>query len=283
MTVGLSIRGLHAGYGRSPVLQGIDLSVEAGSLVALIGANGAGKSTLLKCVSGLIRPTAGEIRVDGRRIERLGPAAIVRLGVSHVPERRQVFVELSVVDNLRLGAYRARLSPGELARRVDETLALFPVLAARLADDAVALSGGQQQMLAIARGLMSRPRLLMLDEPSLGLAPALVREIFAALGKLREGGLSILLVEQNARGSLAIADRGYVLDSGRVALDGTGQELLVSPDVVHRYLGVGAADHQGAVAPRASPLAERLRAMIAAAPKLPEPDRADQTGSKTTG
>jgi branched-chain amino acid transport system ATP-binding protein len=281
VTESLSIRGLHAGYGRISVLRGVDLTVEAGSLVALIGANGAGKSTLLKCVSGLIHPTAGEIHAAGRRVERLAPAAIVRLGLSHVPERRQVFAELSVADNLRLGAYRARLSPGELAGRIDETLALFPALASRLADDAAALSGGQQQMLAIARGLMSKPRLLMLDEPSLGLAPALVREIFAALGKLREGGLSILLVEQNARGSLAIADRGYVLDGGRVALEGTGRELLVSPDVVHRYLGVGAADDQAAVASGASPLAERLRAMIAAAPKAPEP--ADQTGSNTTG
>ena len=278
MTEGLSIRGLHAGYGRFSVLRGVDLTVEAGSLVALIGANGAGKSTLLKCVSGLIHPTAGEIHVTGRRIERLPPAAIVRLGLSHVPERRQVFTELSVADNLRLGAYRARLSPGELAGRIDETLALFPALASRLADDAAALSGGQQQMLAIARGLMSKPRLLMLDEPSLGLAPALVREIFAALAKLRAGGLSILLVEQNARGSLAIADRAFVLDGGQVVLEGTGPELLVSPDVVRRYLGVGAADGPSTAGTGSSALAERLRAMIAASPH-----QADQAGSSTTG
>ena len=275
MTEGLALRGVHAGYGKFGVLHGVDLTVEAGSLVALIGANGAGKSTLLKCVSGLIRPTAGEIHAAGGRIDRLAPAAIVRLGVSHVPERRQVFAELSVADNLRLGAYRARLSPPELARRIDDTLALFPALVARLADDAVALSGGQQQMLAIARGLMSKPRLLLLDEPSLGLAPALVREIFAALVRLREGGLSILLVEQNARGSLGIADRAYVLETGQVALEGSGQELLRSPEVVRRYLGVGAAD-PGNVADRpASPLAERLGAMLRAAD--------GQAGSNTTG
>jgi len=275
VTEGLALRGVHAGYGKFGVLHGVDLVVEAGSLVALIGANGAGKSTLLKCVSGLIRPTAGEIHTAGRRIDRLAPAAIVGLGVSHVPERRQVFAELSVADNLRLGAYRARLSPPELARRIDDTLALFPALVARLADDAVALSGGQQQMLAIARGLMSKPRLLMLDEPSLGLAPALVREIFAALVRLREGGLSILLVEQNARGSLGIADRAYVLETGQVALEGSGQELLRSPEVVRRYLGVGAGDAGNAADRPASPLAEQLGVMLCAAD--------GQAGSNTTG
>jgi len=275
VTGGLALRGVHAGYGRFGVLRGVDLTVEAGSLVALIGANGAGKSTLLKCVSGLIRATAGEIHAAGRRIDGLAPAAIVRLGVSHVPERRQVFAELSVADNLRLGAYPARLGPADLARRIDETLALFPALVARLADDAAALSGGQQQMLAIARGLMSKPRLLMLDEPSLGLAPALVREIFAALVRLRDGGLSILLVEQNARGSLAIADRAYVLETGRVALEGTGPELLRSPEVVRRYLGVGAADVGSGAERPASLLAERLGAMLRAAE--------GQAGSNTTG
>ena len=277
MTAGLSVGGLHAGYGRFAVLRGVDLSVASGSLVALIGANGAGKSTLLKCVSGLIRPKGGEISVNGRRIERLAPAAIVRLGLSHVPERRQVFAELSVLDNLRLGAYRSRLSPSALSARVDEILALFPALVSRLQDDAVALSGGQQQMLAIARGLMSKPSLLLLDEPSLGLAPALVREIFSALAALRDGGLSILLVEQNARGSLAIADRAYVLEGGRIALEGTGRELLVSPDVVRRYLGVG-ADDGPAVGTAPSVLADRLRAMIAAAPHDP-----GQPGPNTTG
>jgi len=275
VTEGLALRGVHAGYGKFAVLRGVDLTVEAGSLVALIGANGAGKSTLLKCVSGLIRPTAGEIHTAGRRIDRLTPAAIVRLGVSHVPERRQVFAELSVADNLRLGAYPARLSEADLARRIDETLALFPALVARLADDAAALSGGQQQMLAIARGLMSKPRLLMLDEPSLGLAPALVREIFAALARLRQGGLSILLVEQNARGSLGIADRAYVLETGRVALEGSGEELLRSPEVVRRYLGVGAADAGSAADRPASALAERLGAMRRGAD--------GQAGSNTTG
>ncbi|HEY8656055.1 MAG TPA: ABC transporter ATP-binding protein [Candidatus Limnocylindria bacterium] len=275
---GLEIRGLCAGYGRIGVLRGVDLSVADGSLVALIGANGAGKSTLLKCVSGLIRSSAGEISSGGRRIDRLGPAAIVRLGLSHVPERRQVFAELSVLDNLRLGAYRARLSSGELAGRVDEVLTLFPALVPRLAHDAAALSGGQQQMLAIARGLMSKPQVLMLDEPSLGLAPALVREIFSGLVTLRRGGLSILLVEQNARGSLAIADRAYVLEGGRVALEGTGQELLVSPDVVHRYLGVGSADGPGGIGSESSVLADHLRRMTAATG-----DGLDQSGRNTTG
>jgi branched-chain amino acid transport system ATP-binding protein len=256
----LEVRGLHAGYGKIAVLHGIDISVDEGSLVALVGANGAGKSTLLKCISGLIRPTAGEIWFGGTRADRLAPAAIVRLGVGHVPERRQVFAELSVLDNLELGAYPARLSRADLRRRIDETTRPFPVLQERLGADAAALSGGQQQMLAIARGLMSRPRLLMLDEPSLGLAPLLAGEIFTALARLRETGLSILLIEQNARASLAIADRAYVLETGRVALEGSGAELLASPEVARRYLGVGGAGpHVDPAGP--SPLAKRLAAI----------------------
>lgn len=265
MTVGLALRGVSAGYGRLTVLRAIDLVVAEASLVAIIGPNGAGKSTLLKSVSGLIRPASGEIEAFGRRIDGLAPAAIVGLGISHVPERRQIFAELSVDDNLRLGAYPSRLTRAGVARRIDQTLELFPALGDRLGHDAAALSGGQQQMLAIARGLMSRPRLLMLDEPSLGLAPAFVRDIFAALGRLRDAGLSILLVEQNARGSLAIADRAYVLETGRVALEGTGPELLASSAVVERYLGVGAAVPGAAEVATRSPLTERLAAILRAA------------------
>jgi branched-chain amino acid transport system ATP-binding protein len=234
---------VRAGYGEVEVLKGVDLDVALGELVALVGANGAGKSTLLKCISGLVRPTAGTIRLDEQALTGMPPARIVELGVAHVPEARQIFGRLSVGDNLLLGAYShlRHLPKAKVAERTEEVCRIFPPLAGRLREEASLLSGGQQQMLAIARGLMAAPRFLLLDEPSLGLAPILVAEIFGVLRRLRDAGVGLLLVEQNARMSLAIADRGYVLETGRVVLSGTGRELLRTPEVIHRYLGVSAA------------------------------------------
>jgi branched-chain amino acid transport system ATP-binding protein len=263
----LEARGLRAGYGEVGVLKGVDLDVAPGELVALVGANGAGKSTLLKCISGLIPPTAGTIRLGGRSIAGVPPAHIVRLGIAHVPEGRQVFGRLSVADNLILGAYsHPRLTRAEFTARVDEVCRIFPALSGRLAEEASLLSGGQQQMLAIARGLMARPRLLLLDEPSLGLAPVLVGEIFEVLRRLRGAGVGLLLVEQNARLSLAIADRGYVLETGRVALSGTGKELLGAPEVIHRYLGVAATRAAAPGDEDAAGLAARLTSVLRSTP-----------------
>jgi branched-chain amino acid transport system ATP-binding protein len=258
------VRGLHAGYGDVEVVRGVDLDVAPGELVALVGANGAGKSTLLKCISGLVSPTSGTIRLGGQSIAGVPPARIVRLGVAHVPEGRQIFGRLSVADNLRLGAYchLRQLAPAEVSARIDEVCRIFPSLSGRLAEEASLLSGGQQQMLAIARGLMAGPRLLLLDEPSLGLAPVLVGEIFSVLRALRRAGVGLLLVEQNARLSLAIADRGYVLETGRVALSGTGKDLLGTPEVIHRYLGVAATRVGTSRAAAAAGLAARLKAVL---------------------
>jgi branched-chain amino acid transport system ATP-binding protein len=257
---GLSVSGLEAGYGPVQALRGVDLRVGAQELVAVIGANGAGKSTLLRCISGLLPVRGGEIRFGGRRLDTLSPAAIVRFGVAHVPERRQVFGELSVVENLELGAFASGASRPEVRRRIGEMTDLFPALAIRLREPAAALSGGQQQMLAIARGLMLRPRLLMLDEPSLGLAPLLVEEVFRTFERLQGSGVAILLVEQNARQTLAIADRAYVLQNGRVALTGSGRELLGDPEVERRYLGiVESVDRSRGT----SDLARRLREALA--------------------
>jgi branched-chain amino acid transport system ATP-binding protein len=263
-TLVLEVRGLRAGYGEVEVLKGVDLDVAAGTLVALVGANGAGKSTLLKCISGLITPAAGTIRLGQHSIAGVPPAQIVRLGVAHVPEGRQVFGRLSVEDNLRLGAYcqLRHLTPAEVAARMAEVCGIFPALSARLAGEASLLSGGQQQMLAIARGLMARPRVLLLDEPSLGLAPVLVAEIFEVLRRLRQAGVGLLLVEQNARLSLAIADRGYVLETGRVVLTGTGQELLGGPEVIRRYLGVAGTRVNASDDGEAAALAERLKTVL---------------------
>ncbi len=260
----LEVRGLRAGYGEAEVLRGVDLDVGSGELVALVGANGAGKSTLLKCISGLVPPTSGAIRLGRRSIAGVPPARIVRLGVAHVPEGRQVFGRLSVADNLILGAYcqLRHLTQAEVATRIDEVCRIFPVLSGRLAEEASLLSGGQQQMLAIARGLMARPRLLLLDEPSLGLAPVLVAEIFDVLRRLRQAGVGLLLVEQNARLSLAIADRGYVLETGRVVLSGSGKALLRTPEVIHRYLGVAATGVDASGAGEAAGLAVRLKSVL---------------------
>ncbi|MFL6572168.1 MAG: ABC transporter ATP-binding protein [Burkholderiales bacterium] len=231
----LEVSGLEARYGRIPALRGIDLRVHAGELVALVGANGAGKSTLLRALSG-VQPSAGRIFFDGREIEKTTAERRVALGLVHAPEGRQVFGPLSVEDNLRLGAYR-RGRRGR-ARSLERVYALFPALAERRRHAAGTLSGGQQQMLAIGRALMAEPRLLLLDEPSMGLAPRLVAEIFGCVRALRAADTAVLLVEQNARAALAIADRAYVLETGRIVLAGTGQALAADAGVRAAYLGL---------------------------------------------
>ena len=231
----LAVKGLHAGYGRIPALKGIDLEVRAGELVALVGANGAGKSTLLRALSG-VHPASGKIVFEEAEIHCLLPEARVALGIVQVPEGRQVFGPLSVDDNLRLGAYRRGRK--QAARTLERVYAMFPALAEGRRHAAGTLSGGQQQMLAIGRALMAQPRLLLLDEPSMGLAPRLVAEIFACVRQLRAADTALLLVEQNARAALAIADRGYVLETGRVVLAGSGAQLLADAGVREAYLGL---------------------------------------------
>jgi branched-chain amino acid transport system ATP-binding protein len=231
----LKIRGLRSGYGRIPVLHGIDLEVHAGELVALLGANGAGKTTLLRALSG-VHPAQGSIRFAGQEILALRAERRVALGIVQVAEGRQIFAPLSVEDNLRLGAYRR--GGGETQSSLERVYALFPALVERRRDAAGGLSGGQQQMLALGRALMAKPRLLLLDEPSMGLAPRLVAEIFGCIERLRAADTAILLVEQNATAALAIAGRGYVLEAGRLTLSGTGSALLADPAVRSAYLGI---------------------------------------------
>jgi branched-chain amino acid transport system ATP-binding protein len=232
----LETSGLTSHYGRIPALKGIDLKIEPGELVALVGANGAGKTTLLRALSGVQRVTAGRVWFEGADITAARPDRRVRLGIAQVPEGRQVFGPLSVEDNLLLGAY---VRPDREARpALARVYELFPALAERRKSTAGMLSGGQQQMLAIGRALMAGPRLLLLDEPSMGLAPRLVAEIYAAIRRLREAGTTIFLVDQNARAALAIADRGYVLETGRVVLAGAGAELAANEAVKQAYLGL---------------------------------------------
>jgi branched-chain amino acid transport system ATP-binding protein len=235
----LTIAGLRAGYGRSEVLHDVELSIEQGQIVTLIGANGAGKTTLLKTISGLIRPIAGTIDFEGRSLVRRAPHKIVAGGLSHVPEGRAILKRMTVFDNLRMGAYVRR--DNEVGRDIDAVFTRFPVLSERRAQMAGTLSGGEQQMLAIGRALVARPRLLLLDEPSLGLAPKIVTRIFQTLRELKQEGKTILLVEQNARQALQVADQGYVLERGRIAFSGTGQALLGMPEVRQTYLGQSAA------------------------------------------
>jgi branched-chain amino acid transport system ATP-binding protein len=258
----LQVRNVSVGYGADPVLHDVEINVEKGEIVTLIGANGAGKSTLVKTISGVLKPMAGQILYEGRRIDGLAPAERVRLGISHVPEGRQVFAALTVAENLRMGAYAQRkvLSEADISQRMKEVGEIFPILRERMGNVAGNFSGGQQQMLAIARGLMSGPRLLVLDEPSLGLSPLLVLEIFALVGRLREKGLAILLSEQNARSALQLADRGYVLENGAIALGGPAAELLHSPKIAERYLGVGGATRFSAE--QSTQMAAQLRAMM---------------------
>jgi len=235
----LSIKRLRSGYGKIEVLHDIDLEIAQGQIVTLIGANGAGKTTLLKTISGLLRPNAGSIEFEGTSIVRCPPHKIVGLGISHVPEGRAILKRMTVLDNLRMGAYVR--SDSEVARDIESVLTRFPALSERRLQVAGTLSGGEQQMLAIGRALVARPRLLLLDEPSLGLAPKIVTQIFLTLRELKSEGKTILLVEQNARQALRIADHGYVLERGRVFFSGSGQELLNMPEVQRTYLGQSAA------------------------------------------
>jgi branched-chain amino acid transport system ATP-binding protein len=235
----LAIQGLRSGYGKVEVLHDVDLTIARGQIVTLIGANGAGKTTLLKTISGLIRPAAGTIELEGRSIAGRPAHKIVGLGLSQVPEGRAILKLMTVIDNLRMGAFTRRDSG--IAGDIDKVFERFPILAERRAQMAASLSGGEQQMLAIGRALLARPRLLLLDEPSLGLAPKLITRIFLTLRELRTEGKTILLVEQNARQALQVADRGYVMERGRIVLEGSGSSLLANPDVQRTYLGQQAA------------------------------------------
>jgi branched-chain amino acid transport system ATP-binding protein len=235
----LTVASLRAGYGKIEVLHDVALTVAQGQIVTLIGANGAGKTTLLKTISGLIRPAAGSIAFEGESLVRRPAHKIVALGISHVPEGRAILKRMTVLDNLRMGAYVR--NDAEVARDIDAVFGRFPVLGERRGQMAGTLSGGEQQMLAIGRALVARPRLLLLDEPSLGLAPKFVTRIFQTLRELRQEGKTILLVEQNARQALQVADTGYVMERGRIALSGTGAALLDMPEVRQTYLGQSAA------------------------------------------
>jgi branched-chain amino acid transport system ATP-binding protein len=232
----LTVENLRSGYGAVQALRDVSLSVRQGELVALVGGNGAGKTTLLRAISGVQPITAGRIAFGGADITRLRPAARVAAGIAQVPEGRMVFPAMAVEDNLRLGAYL--LPRKRVPAAFDRVYALFPVLAARRREQAGLFSGGQQQMLAIGRALMSEPRLLLLDEPSMGLAPIVVDAIFEAIDALCANGTTVLLVEQNAAAALAIADRGYVIETGRIVLEGSGDALLDDPRVRSAYLGV---------------------------------------------
>ena len=232
----LTLDDVRVYYGAIQAVKGISLEVRDRELVALIGANGAGKTTTLRTISGLYRPRTGQIRYDGRDLTAMPPHAIVGLGISQAPEGRQIFGSLTVRENLMLGTVR-RQDRGAVGEDLKRVFALFPVLAERLGQAGGTLSGGEQQMLAIGRALMARPRLLLLDEPSLGLAPLLVGRIFEVIARLKAEGVTILLVEQNARQALAVADRAYVLETGRISLSGTAAELATNPEVERAYLG----------------------------------------------
>src|SRR6266536_3500235 len=232
----LEAADLHAQYGWTKVLHGLSFAVEAGGITTILGANGAGKTTTLRAVCGMVK-TSGEVRFDGRRIDCRATEDIVRLGIAHAPEGRGTFVSLTVEENLRLGAY-ARRHRAPLAEDLDRVYRYFPILAQRRRQQAGTLSGGEQQMLAVARALMVRPRLLLLDEPSLGLAPLLTREIFGVIGRINAEGVTVLLVEQNAGRALALASRAYVLETGRVVISGPAHALAADPRIRAAYLGL---------------------------------------------
>jgi branched-chain amino acid transport system ATP-binding protein len=232
----LSVHDVEAHYGRVRALSGVSLQVEAGRIVALLGANGAGKTTTLRVISALLRPSRGTVEYDGRRVDHLRADQLVRAGIAHVPEGRQIFPDLSVRENLRLGAY-TRGSPQWTEREMQRIFGTFPRLRERLEQRAGTLSGGEQQMLAIGRALMSQPRLLLLDEPSLGLAPLLVKEIFRIIAEIRDAGTTVVLVEQNVHMALHIADSAYLLETGRVVLSDTSAALRQREEVKRAYLG----------------------------------------------
>ena len=236
----LRVKNLHVYYGRIHALRAVSIHVKPKEVVALLGGNGSGKTSLLSAIAGVVPPASGQVSLDGGEITRERADQIVRRGVALVPEGRHIFKPLSVVDNLLLGAYHRFSLKARAAIRaeMEAVFRLFPALADRRGQAAGTLSGGEQQMLAIGRALLSRPKVLLLDEPSMGLAPRVIREIFDHIARLRaERGMTILLVEQNARGALAIADRGYVLETGRVVLEGTAEDLLANKDVQRAYLG----------------------------------------------
>ena len=234
----LKLESVRVFYGNVEALKGISLAVEDHELVALIGGNGAGKSTTLLTISGLIHPRRGEIFYRGERIDHLPPFKILEMGIAHVPEGREVFPELTVLENLELGAYRSPEEESSLGRKLKEMYGYFPILEERKKQLGRTLSGGEQQMLAIARGLMSSPKLLLLDEPSLGLAPLVVDRLAEIILQLHEKGLGILLVEQNAQMALGMADRGYLLETGQIVLQGPGKDLLNEEEVQKSYLGL---------------------------------------------
>lgn len=234
----LEVENIEAGYGPIRALAGVSLHVAEGELVAIIGANGAGKTTLLMAISGIVPTRRGQVRFAGRPITGLAPHEIVRLGVGHAPEGRRIFPRLSVRENLELGGF-TRPDRAEMRRDIEEVCGLFPVLGSRLGQMGGTLSGGEQQMLALGRALVGRPRLLLLDEPSLGLAPLVVAKIFEVIGGLSARGIAVVLVEQNARAALKLASRGYVLETGRITLTGSGSELASDRRVRDAYLGEG--------------------------------------------
>jgi branched-chain amino acid transport system ATP-binding protein len=234
----LTVNQIHVHYGRVKVLDGISMGVAQGELVTLLGPNGAGKSTLVKTLSGLLSPQKGTIEFNGLRIDEMEADAISRLGLSHCPEGRSLFIDLVVADNLKLGAYIFKKDGNKVKSRLERIYELFPILRERAKQKAGTLSGGQQQMLAIGRALMAEPKLLILDEPSLGLAPLIIDKLFETVRTINEEGITVLLVEQNAVKSLEIADRGYVLESGKVVLSGSKDELYGNEDVRRAYLGI---------------------------------------------
>ena len=233
----LAVEGLDVRYGKIRAVIGLDLVVNEGEIVTLIGVNGAGKSSTIRAICGVEKPAAGRIEFAGQRIDRLHAHQIMALGIAHVPEGRQIFTNMTLRENLLLGAYH-RKDQDQVARDIEADLELFPRLRDRLDERAYNLSGGELQMLALLRGLMARPRLLLLDEPSLGLAPLVVKDLFRLIRRLRDRGVTILLVEQNVRQALTVADRGYVLESGRLVLSGKAQDLLSDDQVAHTYLGI---------------------------------------------
>jgi len=237
----LKLKNIHTFYGPIEAVKGIDLEVKRGEIICLIGSNGAGKSTTLMTISGILRPAAGAISFEGRTINDLPPHMIVGMGISQVPEGRRIFPRLTVMENLEMGAYSAGnsgvLNKTRTKDQLERVLSLFPVLKERQKQQGGTLSGGEQQMLAIARALMSNPKMLLLDEPSLGLAPILVSKIFKIIREINNEGVTILLVEQNAHAALSLSSRGHVLESGRITLQGTGEELLNNERVKKAYLG----------------------------------------------
>jgi branched-chain amino acid transport system ATP-binding protein len=234
----LTLKSLQAGYGRLMVLKGISLHVRQGEVVTLIGGNGAGKSTTLRAISGLLPVWWGQVEFGGRELNKVPAEQIVALGLALVPEGRRVFASLSVATNLELGAFHRR-DIRQIRRDLDDLQERFPILKERAHQPAGTLSGGEQQILAMSRALMARPQLLMLDEPSMGLSPRNVQLVYDILRELKEGGTTLLLVEQNARAALKLADRGYVIETGRIILDGTASELREAPEVQRAYLGKG--------------------------------------------